>query len=43
MGSFIDGLPEAKEKYHPVDFAAVIHKELVTIHPFIDGNDIITL
>ena len=38
MESFIAGLPEAKAQRHPVEFAAVIHKELVTIHPFIDGN-----
>lgn len=38
MESFITGLPETKAKYHPVEFAAIIHKELVTIHPFIDGN-----
>ena len=38
MESFIIGLPEAREHNHPVEFAAIIHKELVTIHPFIDGN-----
>jgi Fic family protein len=38
MESFIAGLPETRAKYHPVEFAAIIHKELVTIHPFIDGN-----
>ncbi|MBM4315786.1 MAG: Fic family protein [Deltaproteobacteria bacterium] len=38
MGSFIAGLPEIRLKSHPVEFAAIIHKELVTIHPFIDGN-----
>lgn len=38
MESFIAGLPEARAKHHPVEFAAIIHKELVTIHPFIDGN-----
>ena len=36
--SFIAGLPEARAKYHPVEFAAVIHKQIVTIHPFSDGN-----
>ena len=39
MGSFIAGLPEARAKHHPVEFAAIAHMELVTIHPFIDGND----
>ncbi len=38
MESFIAGLSEASTKRHPVEFAAIIHKELVTIHPFIDGN-----
>jgi Fic family protein len=32
------GLSETRVKHHPVEFAAIIHKELVTIHPFIDGN-----
>ena len=31
-------MPEARGHYHPVEFAAIIHKDLVTIHPFIDGN-----
>lgn len=38
MESFVDGIPGIREKNHPVEFAAIIHKELVTIHPFIDGN-----
>jgi Fic family protein len=38
MESFIAGLPEAGGHHHPVEFAAIIHKELVTIHPFIYGN-----
>jgi Fic family protein len=38
MRSFITGLPEIKAKYHPVEFAAIVHREFVTIHPFIDGN-----
>lgn len=38
MESFIAGLPETRAKRHPVEFAAILHKELVTIHPFIDGN-----
>ncbi|MCX5832151.1 MAG: Fic family protein [Deltaproteobacteria bacterium] len=38
MESFIAGLSEARAKSHPVEFAAILHKELVTIHPFIDGN-----
>ena len=38
MKSFIEGIPGIRGKNHPVEFAAIIHKELVTIHPFIDGN-----
>ena len=38
MKTFIVGIPEARAEHHPVEFAAVIHKDLVTIHPFIDGN-----
>jgi len=38
MEAFIAELPGTREKHHPVEFAAIIHKELVTIHPFIDGN-----
>ncbi|MDD5723789.1 MAG: Fic family protein [Syntrophales bacterium] len=38
MKSFIAGIPEDRENHHPVEFAAIIHKDLVTIHPFIDGN-----
>jgi Fic family protein len=38
MESFIAGLPTTRAKRHPVEFAAIIHKELVTVHPFIDGN-----
>jgi len=36
--SFIAGLSEARAKHHPVEFCVILHKELVTIHPFIDGN-----
>ena len=38
MRSFIARLPEIKEKFHPVEYAAIVHREFVTIHPFIDGN-----
>jgi len=38
MRSFIAAIPDNMSKNHPIEFAAVIHKELVTIHPFIDGN-----
>ncbi|HAR48596.1 MAG TPA: cell filamentation protein Fic [Smithella sp.] len=38
MESFVNSIPGIRKKNHPVEFAAIIHKELVTIHPFIDGN-----
>jgi Fic family protein len=38
MKSFIAGIPKSKAKHHPIEFAAIVHKDLVTIHPFIDGN-----
>ena len=38
MKKFTDSLPAMRKKYHPVEFSARIHKELVTIHPFVDGN-----
>ena len=34
----INKTSEWKKKYHPVEFSAIIHKELVQIHPFVDGN-----
>lgn len=27
-----------RERLHPVEFAALLHLKLVTVHPFIDGN-----
>ena len=38
MKLLIAGIPDVMERHHPVELAAIIHKELVTIHPFIDGN-----
>ncbi|SPD71989.1 Filamentation induced by cAMP protein Fic (fragment) [uncultured Desulfobacterium sp.] len=38
MRAFVDRIPDFRQSYHPVEFAAMLHKELVTIHPFIDGN-----
>ena len=35
---FIKKLPTLRKKLHPVVYAATIHKELVDIHPFVDGN-----
>lgn len=38
MKAFSENIPAYRKKLHPVEFAAIIHKELVMIHPFIDGN-----
>jgi Fic family protein len=38
MKVFVNNIPNYRKKFHPVEFAAIIHKELVMIHPFIDGN-----
>jgi len=27
-----------EKEIHPVEFAAIAHKELVSLHPFVDGN-----
>lgn len=38
MQKFISDMETIRPKLHPVEFAAILHKELVTIHPFTDGN-----
>ncbi len=38
MHDFIDELRTIRLQMHPVEFAALVHKKLVFIHPFIDGN-----
>lgn len=38
MHHFACSIPELRKNHHPVEFAALLHKELVTIHPFMDGN-----
>lgn len=38
MKSLILEIPDDRAKHHPVEFAAILHRKLVTIHPFIDGN-----
>ncbi len=38
MKSLVKSIPSMREKYHPVEFAAILHKEFVEIHPFVDGN-----
>jgi len=38
MQKFCKKIPEYRQKFHPIEFAAILHIELVNIHPFIDGN-----
>lgn len=38
MHEFFSWVKTERENYHPVAFAAEIHKRFVFIHPFIDGN-----
>ncbi len=38
MKEFVADLSSLKEKNHPVVYAALVHKEFVEIHPFVDGN-----
>ncbi len=38
MKKFITGIRGVAKKSHPVEYAAIAHKEIVLIHPFIDGN-----
>ena len=37
MQEFLGNLPSLRQ-LHPVEYAAMLHLNLVTIHPFIDGN-----
>ncbi|MCM1543429.1 MAG: Fic family protein [Blautia sp.] len=38
MERLFDWIQKEREGYHPVEFAAQLHKRFVFIHPFIDGN-----
>ena len=38
MKEFIVWIKSEREKLHPVMFAAEVHRKLVNIHPFTDGN-----
>lgn len=38
MKEFADKIPMLRKQNHPVEFAALLHKEFVAIHPFVDGN-----
>lgn len=38
MKKLFEWVKTEREAYHPVEFAALLHKRLVFIHPFKDGN-----
>ncbi len=38
MSEFLGSLPSLRSSLHPVVYAAMLHLQLVSIHPFIDGN-----
>jgi Fic family protein len=38
MTDFVNKIPEFKNSLHPLEYSAKLHGELVTIHPFINGN-----
>lgn len=38
MAAFADEIPRLRTEKHPIEFAALLHTRLVTIHPFVDGN-----
>ena len=38
MNSLGEWMKSSRSRYHPIEFAALLHKQLVFIHPFRDGN-----
>ena len=38
MAKLFQWIADEREAFHPVEFAAQIHKRFVFIHPFVDGN-----
>lgn len=38
MTELKEWIKNERDKFHPVEFAALLHLKFVTIHPFIDGN-----
>ena len=38
MRAFMEKIPDHRAENHPVEFAVILHTELVSIHSFIDGN-----
>ncbi|MDR3048421.1 MAG: Fic family protein [Elusimicrobiota bacterium] len=38
MQNFVKQIPKWKSEFHPIIYAAKLHREIASIHPFIDGN-----
>lgn len=38
MAKFITNIKDVEKKRHPVEYSAIAHKDLVFVHPFVDGN-----
>ena len=38
MAAFAEEIPRLRAEKHAIEFAALLHARLVTIHPFVDGN-----
>ena len=38
MKKLVEWIETKRSQYHPIEFAALLHKRFVFIHPFIDGN-----
>ena len=38
MQKLIADLPSLNHHLHPVEYAAVLHRDFIQIHPFVDGN-----
>lgn len=38
MATFVADMPRLKAEKHPIEYSALLHNRLVTIHPFTDGN-----
>lgn len=38
MGHLVDQIHSSRTTLHPIELAAMAHKRLVDIHPFVDGN-----
>ena len=38
MEAFVSEIPSLRKRFHLLEYSALIHLRLVSIHPFIDGN-----